>query len=122
MRAPPDAKNSVVQLYLGGGKTSVVLLWRSFPESCHQHNFLKHSALHRTFVAHPLNTASASISTVSSPDHVGDGMFDLLDHFPPKPRALYLEKFSKEEVVAIVLAVWKERDAARNQAANQGIS
>jgi hypothetical protein len=59
---------------------------------------------------------------MNAPDPVGDGMFDLLDHFPPKPQALYLERFSKEEVVAIVLVVWDERDAARNQAANQGIS
>jgi hypothetical protein len=59
---------------------------------------------------------------MSAPDPVGDGMFDLLDHLPPKPRALYVEKFSKEELLAIVLAVWKERDAARNQATNQGIS
>jgi hypothetical protein len=59
---------------------------------------------------------------MSAPDPVSDGTLDLLDHLPPKLRALYVEKLSKEEVVAIVLPVWKERDAARNQAANQGIS
>jgi hypothetical protein len=67
------------------------------------------------------SASSASIGIMSAPDPVADGTLKLLDHLPPKPRALYVEKLSKDEVVAIVLVVWKERDAAKTQSANQGM-
>jgi hypothetical protein len=86
-----------------------------------QNNHRNCSAPHHTFFTAIICTTSSSIGTTSAPDPVGDGTLELLDHLPPKPRALYVEKLSKEEVIAIVIAAWKERDAARTQSVNQGM-
>jgi len=49
---------------------------------------------------------------MSATDPANDGTFEVLDHLPKPVRQRYVEKLGKEELAAIVLAIWSERDEA----------
>jgi len=50
---------------------------------------------------------------MSSHDPASDGTFAVLDAAPEPTRKLFIEHRSKEELVAIVLAVWRQKDEAK---------
>jgi len=49
---------------------------------------------------------------MSAQDPANDGTFEILDDLSEHVRQRYVEKLSKEELAAIVVAVWRERDEA----------
>jgi hypothetical protein len=57
---------------------------------------------------------------MSTPDSVGNDTLELLDHVPPKLRQRYIEKLSKEVMVAVIVAVCQEREEARTETTDEG--
>jgi hypothetical protein len=53
---------------------------------------------------------------MSAPDPTNDGTFEVLDHLPGQVRQRYVENLGKEELAAIVLAVWRKRDESKEEA------
>jgi hypothetical protein len=51
---------------------------------------------------------------VHDPAH--DGTFDILDNLPEHIRPKYVYKLTMDQMAAVILSVWRERDAAKKAA------
>jgi len=49
-------------------------------------------------------------------DPAQDGTFDILDYLPEHIRPKYVYKLTMDQMAAVILAVWRERDAAKESA------